>query len=172
MWSHTTIQGSFYNLLMEYQVRITSTEIIVTGIASRMLISPHRFVLSQNIRSLGKIDSQIKTFFKHDNNISTFFPGTSSRNLPGLLEDGVGTAFIHNCHVNQARGESSNKMWSVLADQRHGMLRGDERYLDGHSRTSNILYQNISTPTSEFYECKHPFNPAHKPARGYIYFFT
>ena len=51
------------------------------------------------------------------------------------------------------------------------MLRGDERDVDGHSRTSNILYQNISTPTSEFYECKHPFNPAHKPARGYIYFF-
>ena len=84
----------------------------------------------------------------------------------------MGTAFVYHCHVNKARGEGPNKMWSVLANQRHRVLRGDECYLDGHTGVSNILYQNISTPTSEFYECKHPFSPAHKPARGYTYFFT
>ena len=38
------------------------------------------------------------------------FIGTSSRNVPGLLEDGVGATFVYHCHVDQARGEGSNKM--------------------------------------------------------------
>ena len=95
--------------------------------------------------------------------------GASSGNVSRFLEDGVGATFINNCHVNATRGEGSNKMWSVLANQGHRMLRCNERYTNRYSRISNICHKNVSTPTSEFYECKHPFNPAHKPAHVVIF---